>query len=71
MGDTLELQLFGSSIADGPETASAGILGENLILPKTITKTLSGFVLVNLSTLAVCFLVFASILLYIRYRRLM
>lgn len=41
------------------------------MLPVTITKNLMGFVLVNLSTLAVCFLFFAGIMLYIRYRRLM
>lgn len=57
--------------ANGMFVRLAGILGENLVLPDTITKNLAGFLLVNFTTLSICFLVFAGILLYIRYRRLM
>lgn len=49
----------------------AGILGENLVLPKGITKTLAGFVWVNLGTLGICFLFFIGVIGYVRYRRLM
>lgn len=55
----------------GPAHAFAGILGENLILPPSITQTVLNFAVVNGVTLAFCLLVFASIMGYIRYRRLM
>ena len=49
----------------------AGILGENLIIPETITKSVAEFELVNLGTLGFCLLVFISIMAYIRFRRLL
>lgn len=48
----------------------AGILGENLILPPAITKTVWNFVAVNGVTFAFCLCFFMSIMGYIRWRRL-
>ena len=50
---------------------SAGILGENLIIPPAITKDISGFVLVNVITLIISLLIFGGVMAYIRFRRLM
>lgn len=49
----------------------AGILGENLKLPDSITQTILEFFYVNVGTLVFCLVVFASILLYIRLKRLL
>ncbi len=49
----------------------AGILGENLILPHTITNNVRQFWEVNGITLIVCMLCFAAIMGYIRWRRLL
>jgi hypothetical protein len=49
----------------------AGILGENLVLPPAITKTVWNFAEVNGVTLAFCLCFFMSIMAYIRWRRLM
>ena len=50
---------------------SAGILGENLILPSSITNDVRQFWEVNGITLIVCLLSFLAILGYIRWRRLL
>ena len=49
---------------------AAGILGENLILPPAITKTVWNFLEVNLITASCCLLFFLSVMAYIRWRRL-
>ena len=49
----------------------AGVLGENLIIPTSITQTVGEFEMVNLGTLAFCLFVFFAILGYIRFRRLL
>jgi len=49
----------------------AGILGENLIIPRAITKDIMGFVLVNVGTFIFCLLLFLGVMCYIKYRRLM
>ena len=62
---------FMCSEADRKLITIAGILGENLIIPERITKDVTGFVVVNLTTLGVCLLFFTGLMVYIRYRRLM
>ncbi|KAK9835541.1 hypothetical protein WJX74_002638 [Apatococcus lobatus] len=49
----------------------AGVLGENLKLPESITKHVGGFFVINGATLLICILFFYAILAYIRYKRLM
>ena len=49
----------------------AGVLGENLKLPESITKHVGGFFFINGATLLICILFFYAILAYIRYKRLM
>ena len=49
----------------------AGILGENLQLPKAITADVSQFWAVNGITLIICLLSFLAIMGYIRWRRLL
>ena len=49
----------------------AGILGENLIIPPTITKSVFEFGLVNLVTLAICIACVMGIILYVKAKRLM
>jgi hypothetical protein len=40
---------------------SAGILGENVPIPPVITQTVGQFWIVNISTLAVCLVVFTAL----------
>lgn len=54
-----------------PLCAFAGILGENLILPESITNNVRQFWAVNGITLIVCVLFFLGIVGYIRWRRLL
>ena len=49
----------------------AGILGENLTLPGSITKDVRQFWEVNGITLIICVLCFLGIVGYIRWRRLL
>ena len=51
--------------------ARAGILGENLILPDSITNDVRQFWEVNGITLVICLLSFLGIMGYIRWRRLL
>lgn len=49
----------------------AGILGENIPIPNQITETETQFWVVNLTTLAFCFLVFFGLWSYLKYKRLL
>ena len=49
----------------------AAVLGENVIIPPSITQSTRGFWGVNGMTMLVCILVFTGILKFIRYKRLM
>ena len=49
----------------------AAVLGENVIIPPGITQSTRGFWGVNGAAALVCIIVFAGILKFIRYKRLM
>mmetsp|Transcript_19758 Transcript_19758/g.59713 ORF Transcript_19758/g.59713 Transcript_19758/m.59713 type:complete len:419 (+) Transcript_19758:295-1551(+) len=49
----------------------AGILGENVPIPKQITQTVAQFWEVNFATLGVCALVFTGWYLYLKWKRLL
>ncbi|CAL8469012.1 g8553 [Coccomyxa elongata] len=66
----LEIVLTAGTFAVAIFSLVAGILGENLILPPAITKTVWNFLEVNLTTACCCLLFFLSIMAYIRWRRL-
>ncbi|KAK9813533.1 hypothetical protein WJX73_005543 [Symbiochloris irregularis] len=67
----LEIVLTAGTFALAIFSLVGGVLGENLILPSSITQTVRDFFLVNLGTLGFCLLVFIAIMAYIRFRRLM
>ena len=63
--------------ADPPRPASAtpcpprtGILGENLVIPPFLTDSVSRFYALNATALAMCFCFFYSIILYMKWRKL-
>ncbi|KAK9918718.1 hypothetical protein WJX75_006255 [Coccomyxa subellipsoidea] len=66
----LEIVLTAGTFGVAIFSLVAGVLGENLILPPAITKTVWNFVEVNLVTFSCCLLFFLSIMAYIRWRRL-
>eukprot|EP00887_Chlorella_sp_A99_P006328 scaffold3.g6328.t1 len=47
-----------------------GIMGENLVIPSQLTRSVSGFYALNAAALAGCFAIFYSIILYMRWRKL-
>ena len=49
----------------------AGVLGENLIIPKFLASDVSKFWILNGSVLAFCILVFYLIILCLKQKRLM
>lgn len=49
----------------------AGILGENVPIPKQITETQAQFWIVNFATLAICLLVFLGLYSYLKFKRLL
>ena len=49
----------------------AGILGENLIIPPSITQSVFEFTIVNLTTLGVCIGCVLAIIAYVKAKRLM
>lgn len=53
-----------------PFNLIAGILGENLVLPKDITSKTSTFWQINLGMFLFCFSAFLAVLVYMRRAKL-
>ncbi len=51
--------------------AGAGILGENLVLPRRLMHNAHSFWVVNAVTFGLCLVCFMGLMAYIRWRRLM
>ncbi len=51
--------------------AGAGILGENLVLPRRLMHNVHSFWVVNAVTFGLCLVCFMGLMAYIRWRRLM
>ena len=50
--------------------APAGVLGENLVIPGYLTQSVRAFYILNAIALSCCFIIFYSIVLYMRWRHL-
>ena len=48
----------------------AGILGENLVIPPFLTDSVSRFYVLNATALAMCFCFFYSIIMYMKWCKL-
>jgi hypothetical protein len=66
----LEILLTAATFALAPFNLLAGILGENLVLPESITGSVEKFYVLNCLAFVLCFGFFYLILLYMRYKRL-
>ena len=66
----LEILLTAATFALAPFNLLAGILGENLVLPESITGSVEKFYVLNFMAFVLCFGFFYLILLYMRYKRL-
>jgi magnesium transporter len=67
----LEISVTAGTFGLGIWSLVAGILGENLVIPEPVTKTVGGFVAINVSAALAAAAAFAGIMGYIKYMRLM
>eukprot|EP00890_Picochlorum_soloecismus_P000217 jgi/Picsp_1/1196/NSC_04677-R1_rna splicing protein len=66
----MDIILSVATFAIMPFNLLAGILGENLVIPQQITKSVSEFFGVNAIAAAVCLIVFYSLMLYMKVTKL-
>jgi magnesium transporter len=66
----MDIILSVATFAIMPFNLLAGILGENLVIPQQITKSVSEFFGVNAIAAAVCLIVFYSLMLYMKLTKL-
>ncbi|KAL4458472.1 hypothetical protein ABPG75_013337 [Micractinium tetrahymenae] len=66
----LDIVLTAASFAIAPFNLLAGILGENLVIPPFLTTSVSRFWVLNACALLCCLTFFYSIIMYMRWRKL-
>ncbi|KAI3435866.1 hypothetical protein D9Q98_001924 [Chlorella vulgaris] len=67
----LDIVLTAASFAIAPFNLMAGILGENLVIPPFLTTSVDKFWLINATAFIMCFSFFYSMMLYMRWRKLL
>lgn len=66
----LDIVLTAASFAIAPFNLLAGILGENLVIPPFLTTSVSRFWVLNGCAFLMCLMFFYSIIMYMRWRKL-
>lgn len=66
----LEIILTAATFSIAPFNLLAGILGENLVIPRQLTESVQRFYVLNAMAFMTCFAVFYLILVYMRYKKL-